>query len=91
MRVELVSLQPNANNRMKPGMTGTFILEEFDEFGIQFDEFIDGHDLGGRRGRDGYCYWVRPEQVRSVDIEQDDFTDAVSGFSDFLSCGGVTA
>ena len=50
--------------------------------GVQFDEYIDGHNVDGK-GAIGYCRWVRPREVDRVKSDEwaldPDFTDLLLG------------
>ena len=45
-------------------LTGT-IVDFLDEntTGVEFDEFVDGHDCRGK-GKDGYCWYLINREIR---------------------------
>jgi len=62
----------HASNREIEGFEGVVIKIANDgtEIGVEFDKkFEDGHDCNGN-GRDGYCYYVSPEEISPLEINK---------------------
>lgn len=59
-------VRPFADLKRCVGLTGTVICTGSDGFGVQFDEFIDGHNCSGK-GKHGYCRFGDESEVISLE------------------------
>ena len=74
-RVKIISLKDLSkwkNDKIKIGMKGTVKEAVSGMAGIEFDEYINGHN-GYWEGKDGYCWYVPCENIG--DIEETDIEE----------------
>ena len=43
-----------------------YISKKYESYLIEFKEFIDGHD-GGGKGNEGHCLWFDEKEITSLD------------------------
>lgn len=68
-RVRVISL-PNSfnteNSKIKPGMMGTVKDLDGAFVGVEFDEYMGGHN-GSWNGKQGYCWYIEDENLEKIE------------------------
>lgn len=65
-RVEVISIESKVSTPLKLGMRGTVKLVSEHMTGIEFDEYMGGHN-GTWNGKGGYCWYVIAEYLKKID------------------------
>ena len=79
-RVETINVEDNKalidNEYIKDGMLGTIIVIDDSEprIGVEFDEYIDGHDIAGV-GAKSHCWFMWAEHLKRVGSRKDSEVD----------------
>ena len=55
----------NVSGRPVEGMYGTIVFELGHDYGVEFEDWYDGHSCDGL-GAQGKCLWVDPIDIRLV-------------------------
>lgn len=65
-RVEVISIAGKVGTPLKLGMRGTVKLVSEHMTGIEFDEFMGGHN-GTWNGKNGYCWYIPYERLEKIE------------------------
>lgn len=80
-RVEvIVSEDASVNPHIKEGMRGTIVVIDDNEeanIGVQFEDFIYGHDADGN-GSDGFCWFVYEEIIKKIKTKEEEEVEQLS-------------
>lgn len=65
-RVEVISIASKAGTPLKLGMRGTVKFVSKHMTGIEFDDYMGGHN-GTWNGKCGYCWYVPDEYLKKIE------------------------
>lgn len=65
-RVKVISIESKVSTPLKLGMRGTVKLVSEYMTGIEFDDYMGGHN-GSWNGKNGYCWYVPLKQLAKID------------------------
>lgn len=75
-RVEVIGVNKSdpltGNEYIKDGMFGTIIVIDDSEpmIGVEFDEYIKGHNAGGN-GKNGFCWFMFEQSLKKVEKKEE--------------------
>lgn len=69
-RVEVIFIAGKVGNPLKLGMRGTVKVIGGYTLGIEFDDYMGGHN-GSWNGKNGYCWYVPIKQLAKIEESEE--------------------
>lgn len=70
-RVRYVETATALWGKLMIGDTGTVRVIQSGNYGVEFDRYVEGHDIGGACKK-GYGFWILPAELATLEEEQED-------------------